>query len=217
MAPCPKSANSGFPGRAKRAGLRVEMWASAVERPPIPGRLLTLMAFDFFLDFSFYRIKVESRGCLHWRIVDSRFRQFGYLLLNQHKAPELATKEVVHVTTTHVIHALTADRWRPLERVLADVDYGGHIGGGFLSRPPVWLLEELKLEVIQAQGSEMRTCKIQELMPNGRSLARQKGRLVVTIEMVLIGTAFQRHAVEKLVGNVRVSRCGGERRQPVEA
>ena len=26
-----------FHSRAKRAGLRVEMWASAVERPPIPG------------------------------------------------------------------------------------------------------------------------------------------------------------------------------------
>src|SRR5271166_5541988 len=111
------------------------------------------MNFEFFLDFSFYRVKVEGRGCLHWRKVDSRFRQFGYLLLNQHKAPELASHEVVHVTTAHVVQALTSDRWCPLKRVLADVDHGGHVGGVFLSRPPVGLLEELKLEVIQAKGS----------------------------------------------------------------
>jgi hypothetical protein len=79
-------------------------------RPPIlRERLLSLMAFEFFLDFPFYRGKVESRRCLHRRIIDSRFRQFSYLLLNQHKAPELATHEVVHVTSSHVIHALTTD------------------------------------------------------------------------------------------------------------
>src|SRR5262249_18036250 len=137
--------------------------------------------------------KVELRRCLDGRMLDGGLRQLHYFRLNQHDPREGAAHEIIHVATAGIIQTLLAGYRRSLERVLANVDNSGHVGGKFLSRPPVWLLEELKLEVIIAKGTEMRTGKVEELMASGRSLARHKSHLVVTIEMVLVGAAFQRH------------------------
>src|SRR5262249_59990884 len=81
-----------------------------------------------------------------------------------HEPPELAAHEVVHVAAAGVVEALTAGDRRPFERILADVDDRGHVGGGFLARPPVRLLEELELEVVMAQRAEMRTGEIEDLV-----------------------------------------------------
>jgi hypothetical protein len=61
------------------------------------------MRFDSLFNLPFYSIKIEARWRLHWRILDGRLGQFAHFLLDQHKAPELASHKVVHVTTTHVI------------------------------------------------------------------------------------------------------------------
>jgi hypothetical protein len=91
--------------------LRRKLRALSGERPRVdrPGRLLALVALDLFLDLSFYSLEVEARRRLHWRKFDGRLCQFADLLLNQHKAPELAGHEIVHVTTTEIVQAFTAD------------------------------------------------------------------------------------------------------------
>src|ERR1700758_2928448 len=62
----------------------------------------------------------------------------------------------------------------------------------------------------------MRAGKIEDLMTSGGTLARQKIHLIVPIEVVLVGAAFQRKALEELVGNVRVSCRSGQRWEPIQ-
>src|SRR5205085_5376135 len=181
------------------------------ERPRVErsGRLLALVALDLFLDLSFYGLEVEARRRLHRRKFDGCSRQSADLFLNNDEPPEFAAHEIVHVASAGVVQAFSAGYRRSLKRILADIDDGWHVGGVLFARPPVRLLEELKLEVIVAKGTKMGTGKIEDLVASGRALARQNIHLVVTIEMVLVGAAFQCHALEKLVGNVWVSGSSG--------
>src|SRR5215831_3222546 len=101
--------------------------ADALERAPAcwkPGPLLALIALDLFLDLSLYGFKVKARRRLHRREVDGGLRQSGDLLLNKHEPPEFAAHEIIHVASARIVQALTADGWRSLERVLADIDNG---------------------------------------------------------------------------------------------
>src|SRR5262249_32643769 len=115
-----------------------------------------------------------------------------------------------------VVEALTARDRRPFERILADVDDRRHVGRGLLARPPVRLLEELELEVVMAERAEMRASEVEDLVPRRRSLALQYCRLIVAVEMVLIGPAVRVHALEQLPRDVGIAGRSRERRQPVE-
>ena len=126
---------------------------------------------DLLLD----RVKVEGRRVLHRRVVDRRHGQLRHLLLDDDEPPELAGVEVVHVAAAQVVEALAADRRRPLERILADVDHGGHVGRDLRARPALRLLVELELEVVDANGAQLRPAEVEELVPCGRPLARAAG------------------------------------------
>ena len=108
------------------------------------------------------------------------------VLLDQDESPELAGIEVVHVAPAHVVRALAADGRRPLERILAEVHDGRHVGRDLFARPAPGLLEELELEVIDADGAEVRPAEVEEFVPLGRSLAQQQVHLVVAVEVVLV-------------------------------
>jgi hypothetical protein len=95
---------------------------------------------------------------------------------------------------------------------LADVDNGRHIGCRFFARPSIGLHEELILEIIDTESAEMRTGEVKDLTSGGRSFACKKVHLVIAVEMVLVVSAPQRDAFEKLLCNVRVSCCSSERR-----
>lgn len=73
------------------------------------GLLLPFMGFDGLLNFPFYGVKIEARRRLHWGILDGRLRQSGDLLLNNHEPPKFAAHEIIHVTSTGIVQALTAD------------------------------------------------------------------------------------------------------------
>src|SRR5262249_61194845 len=109
---------------------------------------------------------VEARPRIHWREVDRGLRQAAHPLLTKHEPPEFTANEIIHVASAGIVQALTADGWRSLERVLADIDNGRHVGRILFSGPPVGLLEELELEVIVAKGAQMRAGKIENLMAN---------------------------------------------------
>src|SRR5260370_23655972 len=115
-------------------------------------RLLAFVCLDRVLDFLLHRIEVERRRRLHRRVVDRRRGEFCDYLLNQNEAPELAGKEIVPVAEGAFVRGLAADRWRPLERILPDIDHDGHVRRDLFSRPAPRLLEERELEVIKADG-----------------------------------------------------------------
>src|SRR5262249_39853165 len=131
---------------------------------PVGKSLLTFAMPDHLLDLLLHRIKVERRRVLHRRIVDRRQRQLLDELLDQDEAPELAGKEVVDVRGSAGVERLAANTRRALERILANVDHGGHVRGGLFAGPPPWLRKEREFEVVDADRAELRAAKIEHLL-----------------------------------------------------
>src|SRR5262249_56674364 len=108
--------------------------------------------------------EVEGRRILHGRIVDGRQRQLLDVLLGQDEAPELTGKEVVAVAEGPRVGRLAANKWRTLERILANVDQGGHIRRGLFTWPAPRLLEEGELEVVDADCAQLRAAEVEQLV-----------------------------------------------------
>ena len=66
---------------------------------------------DRRLDFLLDVIQVEGRGCLHWWVVDRRFAELGYHVLDQNEAPCLAT-EALEIMRLRVLALLRGDSAR---------------------------------------------------------------------------------------------------------
>src|SRR5580704_6150886 len=179
--------------------------------------LLPFVRLHHLLDLLFDLSEVEGRGLLHRREVDERLRRRAHGLLDLDEAPELARHEVVHVAAALVVERLAADRRRALERILAQVDDRRHVGRHLLARPAERLLVELELEVVDADGAELRLAEVEDLVPRRRSFAGDQVHLVVAVQMVLVGLAVHLHALEKLRDNVRIACRRHQRRQPIQS
>src|SRR5215831_6367155 len=150
--------------------------------------LLPFVRADHFLAFLFHRLQVETCGRLHRGIRDRRVREFHHLFLHHHKAPELAPIKVIKKSRGGIIQRFSPNRRRSLERVLPNVHYERHIGSRFLSRPAPWLLEENKLEVVDANRSQVRPTEVPQLVTLRWPAPLEKSALVVTVKVVLIGS-----------------------------
>ena len=64
--------------------------------------------------------------------------------------------------------------------------------------PAVRLLVELVLEVVDANGAQVRAAEVEEFVALGRPLALQQVHLVVAVEVVLVGPVAELHALEEL-------------------
>src|SRR5262249_11125737 len=104
-----------------------------------------------------------------------------------------------------------------LERILAQVDQARHVRRHLGAGPPGRLHDELELHVIDADGGQFGARKIEELVAFRWPLAQYQFRLVVAVEVVLVGPVTELDALEQLRGDVRVARGGTERREPVQA
>ena len=116
-------------------------------------RLLPFARLDHFLNLPLDGVEVERRRRLHRRKLDRRLRQRRHVLLHEDKAPELAGIKVIHVAAAHVVGRFAAGPRRSLERILADVDDRRHVGGHLFAGPAERLLEELELEIVDADGA----------------------------------------------------------------
>src|SRR5215831_15689003 len=204
--------NGGLPGGASHHPL------APYGAPAIAGyRLLTFAVPDHLLDLLFHRIKVEGGRVLHRRIVDRRQRQLLDKLLDHDEAPELTGEEVVGIARGAGVPRLAAKIRRALERILANVDQAGHVRGDLFARPAPRLREERELEVVEANRAELRAAEIEQLAALGWAFAGEKIHLVVAIEMVLVGPVAELHALQQLIGDVRVAGRGHQGRQPIEA
>src|SRR5581483_11598744 len=123
-------------------------------------------------------------------------------------APELARIEVLSVAEGTAVGTLPADVRRPLERILADVDDGGHVRGDLLAGPAPRLLVKLELEIVHAYGAQMRAFEIEKLVAFGWSFPFQHIHLVVAIEVILVGAVAELGAFQQLPGDVRVAGGG---------
>src|SRR4030095_13164244 len=142
--------------------------------------------------------------------------QFLHLFLNAHEPPELARKEVIHIAPALVVEALLADRRSPLEWILTEVHHSRHVRRHLRARPTLRLLEELELEVADANGSQVRATEVEEFLSRRRRLAQQQIELVVAVQMILVGPATQVRTFKKLVGDVGIAGGGHERGKPIQ-
>ena len=178
--------------------------------------LLPFVRLDHFLDFGLDGLQVEGSWILHRRIVDGRHGELAHCLLNDDEAPELARIEVIHVASTHIIQTLAANGRRAFEGILAQIHDRRHVGGDFLTGPAPRLLDELKLEVIDANGTELRSTEVEELMARGWTGPVQERHLVIPIEMVFVRAVTELHALQELVGDIGIAGSGQKRWEPVE-
>src|SRR5581483_11446221 len=145
--------------RAPRRGARPE-WLSL-------AALVAEHLVDLFLD----RLQVEGGRVLHRRVLEGRLGQVRHPLLDEDEPPELPGEEVVPVAERPGQRRLAADHREPLERVLTDVHDPGHVGDHLRPGPALRLREELELEVVDAQRTQLRSGEVEELVPGARPLA----------------------------------------------
>jgi hypothetical protein len=136
-------------------------------------------------------------------------------LLNDDKAPELAGGKVIPIAKGAIVRGFPTQVRKTLEGILTNVDDGRHVGGDLLTWPAPRLLQELKLEVIDAERAKMRSREVKELVTSRRSGAGQESHLVVAIEVVLVGGVAELYALEELLNDVWISSRGSERREPI--
>src|SRR5215475_3346601 len=180
------------------------------------GALLSGLVFDSGVDLLFHGLEVEGRWILHRWVVDGRLGEICDPLLDEHEAPELPGIKVIHVAATQIVQALRINRRRPFEGILADVHHSRHVGRDLAARPTFWLPKKLELEIIDPHGAKLRSGEVEKLTALRWGFGLQQLRLVVTVEMVLIGAVAKLHSLQELVRDVRVAGSGEQRRKPVE-
>src|SRR5262249_10116864 len=114
----------------------------------------------------------------------------------QDEAPELTCVKVVAVAEGASVRRLATNTRRALERILANVDHRGHVRSGLFARPAPGLLEELELEVVDANRAQLRAAEVEQLVALGGAFAGNQIHLVVTVEMVLVGPVTELHALQ---------------------
>src|SRR5215831_17439963 len=214
IAVCPLRAKSGqsAPIRASR-GPRDSR--RVLLRTPAAW-LLPFAVLEHLLNLLLDCIEVEGRRVLHRRIIDRRRCQLLDVLLHHDEAPELTGEELIHVAWCTGVQGLAAKGRRSLERVLANVDQPRHVRGGLFARPAPRLHKERELEVVEANGAELRAAEIEQLAALGWTFAGEQIYLVIAVQMVLVGAIAELHSFQQLIGDVRVARRGHERGKPIE-
>src|SRR6185295_12339912 len=100
--------------------------------------------------------------------------------------------------------------------ILPDIHHARHVRRNLPAGPALRLLEELELEIIDPKGAQARPREVEKLMALGRPLVLQEVRLVVAIEVVLVGPVAEPRALEQLVCDVRIAGGGEQGREPVQ-
>src|SRR5262249_15855612 len=85
------------------------------------------------------------------------------------------------------------------------------------TRPAPRLLEKRELEVVEANGAQRGAAEIEHLVTLRWTLAGEKVRLVVAVEMILVSPIAELHALEQLIGDVGTGGSGHQGGEPVEA
>ena len=88
----------------------------------------------------------------------------------------------------------------------------------FGAGPALRLLVELELEVVDPDGAQVRARRSRRTRGAcDGPLPVQQVHLVVAVEVVLVGPVAELHALEQLVGDVRIAGGGDQGGEPVEA
>src|SRR5206468_11734723 len=125
------------------------------------------------------------------------------------KAPELEL-EPVEVLLAALLHPV-AGPTGALERVESQVGDVRDVYLGLVAKPALRLVDEAELVVVDADRADGALATVEARVAGRGALAGDHGRLVVAVEMVLVGTVAELDAREQLLGDVRVA--GGRDRK----
>src|SRR5205814_9227615 len=84
-----------------------------------------------------------------------------------------------------------------LERIETQVDQIRHVNMGLLTQPALGLVDEAILVVVDASRTDAAFAEIEGLVTRRRTLAGDQGGLIVTDEMVLVGTVTEFHTFKQ--------------------
>ena len=85
------------------------------------------------------------------------------------------------------------------------------------TEPASGLVDEAELVVVNAHRADGAFAEVEDFVTRGRAFAGDAGHLVIAVEMVLVGAVAEFHALEQLVGDVRIAGGGEEGREPIHA
>ena len=92
-----------------------------------------------------------------------------------------------------------------------------HVRCGLVTEPAVGLVDETILVVVNAHRADGAFAEVEDFVARGRAFAGDGGHLVVAVQMVLVSPVAEVHALEQLVGDVRIAGGVKEGREPVHA
>src|SRR3954468_18407900 len=156
-----------------------------MRRPPTPRRCLPGERSSGGLDLRLHGVEVEARALLHRRKLDRRHGELLHLLLHEDEAPELVL-EPLEILLRAGLGAVLRPA-RALEGIEAEVGQIRDVNLGLVAEPATGLVDEAVLVVADANGTELAFAEVVDLVASRRSFAGDHVRLVVAIEMDLVG------------------------------
>src|ERR1700722_14996581 len=176
----------------------------------LPSRLLGVCR-DSLLDLRLDGLQVEARALLHRRGLARTLRDLADFVLYKLETPKLVGKPGVErqrtVGAVRKVHAF--------ERVKTNVGQDRPIHLDRAAKPTAWLIGEAIFVIIDTHGRKRTFGEVEDLVASRRSLAGNQRRLVVTVQMDLVGPAAHLLALEELVRDVRIASSRDEGREPV--
>src|ERR1035438_5023856 len=161
-------------------------------------------------------VEVEARASLHRRVLEEGLEFLTHYLLNEHETPELIHEPITEVKLRTLFRPVVGYA-RALEGIDPQVGDVRHVRMGFLTNPAGRLVDEAELVIVDTYRTDRAFAKIKDFVARGWAFAGDGGHLVVAVQMVLVGPVTDRFTFQQLVGDVRITGCGNECRQPVQA
>ena len=96
----------------------------------------------------------------------------------------------------------------PLERIEPQIGENRHIDVDRSSDPSVWLVDHSEFPVVDTNCTQSAFREIEDLVAVGWPFAGQHGRLVVAVEMNLVGPVAELLALQQLVLDGRIASEG---------
>ncbi len=135
--------------------------------------------------------------------------------MHEDETPELIF-EPIEILLTAFFGSVTGPA-RALKGIEAKIGDGGNIQVILRAQPALRLFNETIFVVVNADRTNGAFAEIEYLVAGGGALAGDRRGLVIAVEMVFICRIPEFHALEQLIGDVRIAGGGEEGREPIHA
>src|SRR5215510_11227901 len=165
------------------------IWHMGASRPCFPCDGL----HDLLLD----SVQVERSGFLNRRELDECFAELRHLLLDEDEAPEFVLEPL------SLLQGLP--HTRSLQRVQAEVSQDRPVNLDRAAEPALRLINEAILVVADAHRSESGLSEVEDFVARRRPKACNEVKLVVAVEVNLVGLVAELLALLQFISDVRIA------------